>query len=89
MELEILSLFKDALQDINSSAQMQMLVLEALTAMCSALSHHPDHLDKFIDTLFNTGLISDIENLQNHKNNEVYEKAYNLIVTYLQTESYV
>lgn len=89
MELEILNLFGEILRNVESSPQMQMLVLEALTSMCSVLQSNSENFDKFIDKLFSTGIVTEVEKLQHHKNNDVYQKAYHLISTYLQIETYV
>lgn len=87
MDLNILDLFKTILEDKKNPAQMLLLVIEALTAMCAALSANPEHLGKFVDELYSIGLADMLSDLQLHKNDDVYEKARNLIFKYFEVET--
>lgn len=77
-------------ENLRRDAEPTLLVilLEALDAFCTTLGLHDEaFLQKLLDKLLELKLLDEIEELQQHKNDNVYRKAYRFITTFADVQS--
>ena len=77
-------------ENIKKDAPPTLLVIliEALDALCTTVGMHDEaFLKKLLDRLLELKILFEIEDLQNHKNDNVYQKAYRFVTTFADVQT--
>lgn len=86
IQYDILTLFADGVANKETPSQVLLMIIEALSAMCSSLEFDPPNQNKLIDELFVREVIANVEKLQTHENDSVYQAAYTFITSFIPIE---
>ena len=87
LEGNVLELISENLS-MDTPASVLIITAEMLSNVCEKVGRdNSRHLSELIDRLFNFDIPEKLENLQNHKNGNVYSKANKFITTFLETET--
>ena len=63
------------------------VILESLTVIAEKIkTNQLNGFADFISILYDKNIVSKVEDLQTHPNNNVYKKSYRFITTFLETE---
>lgn len=87
LKYEILTLLKDTLEVNQDHAEVLLLALQCLTFMCKAVSHDPDSLKQLTSKIYHSGIADLVEDLQGHKNDDIYKLAYHFITTFMPVDN--
>ena len=83
----LIDLFSENLTRDRDSKVLNV-ILESLYVIADKIkSGAPQHIEEFLDTLYNKNVVQKVEELQTHSNVNVYKKSNKFITTFFETES--
>lgn len=89
LDMKLLEAVSHILHMASPTDSLLCMTLETLEAICkSAKDESERHFDLLMEAIEKQGMIAPLEKLQDSNSSKLYQKAYNLITTYFQTETY-
>lgn len=85
--LNVLQLFNDILETNKDNAQVLSIVIDALAAICRSVAYDLEESKRLLNQVYLSELVDVIEDLQAHKNDDVYRRAYSFIVDFMPLDN--